>query len=57
MKMPLRICYKKEIPKSLLGQDTLMLVKAIRILSLLVRGFHTVLTERHLFARRKLCQL
>ena len=38
-------------------QDTLMLVKAFRILPLLVRGFHMILTERHLLTRRKLCQL
>ena len=36
--------------------DTLTLVGHFRILSLLVRGFCTLPGERHLFARRKLCQ-
>ena len=38
-------------------QDIMKLVVHFRILSLLVRGFHTLLEERHLSARRTFCQL
>ena len=48
---------KEEIPGPCMAQDTLMLVEPFRILPLLVRGFHAILTERHLCTKRKLCQL
>ena len=36
-----------------MAQDILMLVEIFRNLPLLIRGFHAILTERHLFSKKK----
>ena len=53
MKMPLEKFYRKKYLGPCMVQDTLMLVDIFRILPLLVRGFYMILTERHLFHKKK----